>query len=311
MSSNILNEYNKAKLNLINKYVKYSKNLARARTNPDTFISINEFLSDKPSHGPNASKGDINYFYMDYENINNFIKILMNDIEFDKILCLSEMTIKYKKYINRNSFGYNFDKDYIIIPVDAIDEIQNCKNKRFVYINFIIFWEKFDYGHANMLLIDNYNKTIERFEPYGKSIGKNSKSNLSQKIDKKFNKNLLNKLKLNGYKYISPIKLSPNIGIQSKADAYDGMCVTYCLIYLQLRLMNPDIDQKIVIKYLLSKTRNEIIGIILKYARYIEESLKDNSYRIIREMRKLYYDDYNMVKDYLIITNNDQKYVSY
>ena len=300
MSSNILIEYNRAKIKLINKYIKYSKNLSRAKSDPNTFISINDFLADEPSLGPDADKGEIDYFYMHYENINNFMKILMNDLSFNKIVCISDITVKHTKFINRNSFVYNFDFDYLVIPIDAINEILECKDKRFIYINLIISWENKNIGHANMLLIDNINKTIERFEPF-------QSLNLSLKIDKKFNNDVLKKINLNDYKYISPIDISPKIGIQNKADAYNGMCVTYCIIYLQLRLMNPDIEKKIIIKYLLSKKKNEIINIILRYARYIENSLKKNSFMVNLELNKLYYEEYKLIKSYLIVYDNEIK----
>jgi uncharacterized membrane protein len=41
--------------------------------------------------------------------------------------------------------------------------------------------------------------------------------------------------------------------------------------------MNPDIDRKLIIKYLLSKSKEEIINIILRYAKYIEDTLKKNA----------------------------------
>ena len=83
-------------------------------------------------------------------------------------------------------------------------------------------------------------------------------------------------LNLNDYKYLSPIDISPKIGLQIKADFYEGMCSIYSLIYLQLRLMNPDIDQKVIINYLKSKEKNNILDIILKYTRYVEKILKEN-----------------------------------
>ena len=62
---------------------------------------------------------------------------------------------------------------------------------------------------------------------------------------------------LNNYKYISPVDISPKIGPQGKADAYTGMCLTFSLIYLQLRIMNPEVEQTEVVKYILKKSKNK------------------------------------------------------
>jgi len=310
MSSKILSEYNRAKIKLINKYLKQSKNLSRMKSYPNTFISINDFLAEEISLGPNAGKGDIDYSLYDPTNTHLFINQLIKDINFDSIICKLENV--YIKYINPatigkyechlNSIIYNMDRDEMIIPMNLKDEINRCSNsKRFVYIYFGITWIDTLMGHANMLLIDNLNKTIERFEPYGKNMPSDKKKNYQQSLDKKFSQKTLDILNLQNYKYISPEIFIPSESLQVKADAYDGMCVTYCMIYLQLRIMNPDVDRKLIIKYLLSKSKKEILDIILRYARYIENTLKDNSNNINKYLNNFYGNECNQKSNYLII----------
>ena len=180
-----------------------------------------------------------------------------------------------------NAIEYNSTRDELLIPNDLIKELQKCKTKRFIYIYFFIYWEKALTSHANMILIDTVNKTIERYEPHGHSLKFDKKKTILEGVDNKFNTKLLNYIGLKNYTYISPIEISPKLGVQLKSDAYDGMCLTYSIMYLQLRIMNPDVDQKEIIKYLLKKSRNEIYNIILRYAKYIEDKLKEHSIEIL------------------------------
>ena len=301
-----MNSYKEAKIKLIQKYSKNSKRLSRVNKNLDSFITINDFLDNELSLGPRANPGRISYHFQNYENINNYINILIKDLGFNKVICLSDFSVKFSKNtIIRNSIVYSVDHEELIIPYDLINEIQKCKNNsRFIYINLILSWENRNLGHANMMLIDIENKTIERYEPYGKTILYDNKKIIVKGIDSKFNKNILSYLGLDNYKYLSPVKFSPVIGVQKKADVFTGMCVTYCVMYLQLRMMNPDVAQVEIIKYMKKKPKNEIISIILRYARYIENNIKNKSYEIIFELNNLYSNTFYEQKDFILITKD-------
>ena len=54
------------------------------------------------------------------------------------------------------------------------------------------------------------------------------------------------------------------------------MCVTITMMYLHMRILNPDIKQKKIINYFLEKDKKELKTIILKYARFVELTLKRN-----------------------------------
>jgi len=309
---NIKTEYNRAKIKLILKYVKQSKNLKRTNINPNTFISINDFLAEEISLGPNADPGEINYQYTSSNNIFLYVNQLIKNINYDKIICnLNNIYIRYHHslldggyFCLKNSIIYNKSIDELIIPLNLKDEINIClNNKRFIYIDLNIFYESNQIGHANLLIIDNLKKTIERFEPQNKLITISDKI-YNNSFDKKFSKKTLENINLYDYKYISPIDYIPDIGIQEKADAYEGMCATFCIIYLQLRLMNPDIDRKLIIKYLLSKSKEEIINIILRYAKYIEENLKKNSSEVKAQLN-LRYDNCIKQNNYIVIDFNN------
>jgi hypothetical protein len=241
------------------------------------------------SLGPEAEYGDIYYTYTNYENINNYLQILIDDIGFNKVICMPNFSLKIgDKDIIKNTIAYNVTRDELLIPSDLLKNINKCNN-RFIYLNLMIVWEQRRVTHVNMIIIDFENKTIERYEPHGKQAKIDRKNKkLSEKIDSKFSDKILSYIGLKNYTYISPFDYSPAIGIQLKVDAYDGMCLTYSIMYLQLRIMNPDVDQKDIVKYMLKKPKSEMYEMLLKYAKFIEEKLKENSKKIINTADELY-----------------------
>jgi len=163
--------YKKFKKNLITKYKKRSRNNI-TDNNLDKFVSINNFLAKEISKGPNEELNKINYHYQSYSNIYNFFRILVEYYDFNKILCIPKFTLKYKKYIDLTSIIYFIDRNEFIIPVELKKKIKKCKNSnaRFIYCTFMIdnYYNKNEnLNHANILIIDLYKQTIERFEPYG------------------------------------------------------------------------------------------------------------------------------------------------
>lgn len=306
--------YKIAKMNLVEKYSKKSNRLHRTSlANLDSFVTINDFLSNEQSLGPNADPGEISYDYSKSENISNYIKILIDELKFNKVVCITNYTLKYgSNYIVENTIQYNVTRDEILIPVDLVKELKKCKNKRFIYIYFDIIWEQKPGGHANMIIVDTYNKTIERYEPHGHSLIFDKKKQILKNIDIKFNDKLFNYIGLENYTYISPVDISPKKGIQIKTDAYNGMCLTYSIMYLQLRIMNPDVDQNQIIKYLLKKSDIEVYDIILRYTKYIEDKLKEYSKKIINQNNHLYREKYNKIKKFYVVNKrNDIDVIEY
>ncbi len=280
----IKDDINRRKLARVEILSKYDKN-------KDKFISIDEYLSEEISKGPKASPGQINYWYQNYENIFNYFLIILNKFKELELLCIPNHVLKQGKIIIRAASAYFVNDNYIFVPNNMKNELKKCESigtTRFIYFTFIIVQKSLEeLTHANIVIIDIHKKTIERFEPYGYIP-------ISNKIDKLFNEDVLPKLELTNYKYIPPTEISPKIGIQSKADAYYGMCVTISMMYLQLRIMNPDVPIKKVINYLLKMTKEKLTSIILKYAKYVEETLKDNTKYVNELNEQLYYVIYNL-----------------
>jgi hypothetical protein len=289
---------------------KLSKKLRRTISNQqmDKFISINEFLAEEMSKGPEEDKGTIDYYYQSYVNVFNYFTILVNYYGFKEILCIPKFVLKFKNYISLNSIVYYTDTKELIIPAKLKEKIKNCSNAdvRFIYCTFMIdSLKNKGITHANILIIDLYKKTIERFEPYGQ-LSRILESEINLTIEER----LMKIIDLKDYEYLSPFDISPLRGLQTKADAYGGMCVSFCMLYLQLRLMNPDTIQKELIDYLLTKNKNELITLILKYAKFVELTLK-KYHRLIYKNDKYIQKKWNSVQKFIISGEKEDKYSEY
>ena len=242
--------------------------------------SINDKIIDVPfskkeNKGTKASKNVINYHYQHLNNINVFLNVLdiqnkiknvtfFNEIN-DSILQIEINNKKiYPYFISENEFKKHFNKciknknRFIPIPINSelpqgSSEIEN---------------------HANMILIDKQSKNIEIFEPHGY---KPKMSNLSQSVTKYHNKIKIIKLYfkklLPEYNLINVVDyIKDKNSFQSKYDSNSGYCVTWSALYCHYRLLNSNIPIPMLIDYLYNLIN---INLLLRYARYIEDVLKD------------------------------------
>ena len=248
--------------------------------------TLEDFLSNEISKGPHAKKGKIDYLYQSFENVYNFFTILLLDNPKFKLLCVPQFNVKFSNYIVRAAIAIETKKEQYWIADKTYSAIHKCmKNPevRFIYISLVISYEVNDtLAHANIIIIDLHEKTIERFEPYGWSLPHH------EFVDY-FMKNICrSKLGLHNFKYMSPQRISEKIGVQTRADSYNGMCITISMLYLHLRLLNPNIGSKKIVKYLLSISDDKLKILILKYAKYIEEKLNQN-YKLVNSLNNELY----------------------
>ncbi len=303
MNINHYNSYKKFKKKLISKY---KRNISRNSNGKelDQFVSIDDFLAKELSKGPDEDPGTINYEYGQSRNVFNYFKILSDHYGFDKVLCIPEFVTKNNNTIWTTSVLFFIDENKLIFPDEFKNKILSCisSSKRFVYFSLIIR----PINHINIIVIDLYKKTIERFEPQGHNllIDELDDSKLDFIVKNKF----IKEIGLQDYTYIPPAELSPKFGPQIKADVYDGMCVSYVMLYLQLRLMNPDLIQKQLVQYLNSKPASELKKLILRYTKFIEITLKKYSYQTFETFEFLK-NEFDSVQKFIIITpDSDSTY---
>lgn len=141
---------------------------------------------------------------------------------------------------------YNIDTNKIHNVDKWISFIKQCMNNRTKrFTADLITLRSWNGGHANSLLIDNKNKTIERFEPHGSSTSFYDMT----KFDNILNKFIKNKLSKQ-YTYVSPKEIEGTFGpqglsqegFQIKIGDPGGYCMTWSLSYLDLRLSNVTVN---------------------------------------------------------------------
>lgn len=240
-------------------------------------------LSDLTSLGSKASLGDINYHYQKYYNTFAFLKkVIQSNEHLKNLVCIPnvgsgwmESFLKVHFFKGATNVKSKLDS---VKPVDGmvskqkfIDEIRRCMDHRLIPINLEIVIPGTG-THSNIILIDTKKKTVELFEPHGARDNKSELESISRayfKVSRNVHKFF--KLYFPEYRYIPPNKYEPKEGLQMKLDAFSGLCVTWSILYLHYRILNPDVRPSKLIEYLEYKITRSIL---LRYTRYVEEVLK-------------------------------------
>jgi len=237
----------------------------------------------------------IPYFILSNNQLNQyeeFIEISNNDkslVGYTKLYFLN-----YNKYLPHLIMWKN--KYNFWIDPNLIESINKNINKNFIYIKLSIYlMDNTSIRHSNVIIVDNTNKTVERFEPYGEMIFTNSVD-----INNMIQTYIAIPL---GYKFIF---IQPYPGFQSRSDEFAkfnknygdpaGFCLAWSFVYIDIKMelfknkinVNPIdfINWYIINKFSLdfnidpniNKT-NKYILFIRFYARYLD--LKKNE--IIKE----------------------------
>ena len=200
-----------------------------------------------------------------------------------EVLCIPDVGRKWmRSFLKVNLNKDDLDTSQLMMknvkPVDpevSIDlfnqMIKKCK-KRIIAVSVQLIVENKPGTHANMLILDTKEKTVELFEPHGKRSEETTMDhlvgayNISDKLLKKYFQKFFP-----DYKYISPKDYLPSYGFQAKFDAYSGLCVTWSTMYLHYRVLNPDLTSKEITKHIKKKVNKQFL---LKYAKYVEDTVK-------------------------------------
>jgi hypothetical protein len=240
-------------------------------------------FSDNVSLGSKASLGNINYHYQKYYNTFAFLKeIIKRNTKLQNLVCIPNVGSDWMQSFIKVHFFKNIGslKPHLesVKPVDSfvskeqfMSEIKKCMSHRLIPISLEIIVPQVG-THANIVLIDTKKKTVELFEPHGARDNQSELESISRayfKITKNVHKFV--KINLPEYKFIPPSKYEPEEGLQARLDAFSGLCVTWSLLYLHYRVLNPDIPPKLLIQYLEKKIKRKEL---LRYTRYVEDVLK-------------------------------------
>jgi len=190
------------------------------------------------------------------------------------------------------------NKSVLFYPDNLPKMINRCKNlkKDIVIFELILIgkpWWKYG-SHANVIIFNLTNKTIERFDPHG---GSEYKDSVGLKKTKAYYNQLnidlilyetfiMNKKLFPDYTYISASRIClSNIGPQVHMDHFEGLCVTWSTMYILLRILNPTMQQDEITKIMVSESREKTSSILLKFNRYIADKLRGYSEEQLNEIK--------------------------
>ena len=145
--------------------------------------------------------------------------------------------------------------------------------------------------HANILIWDFNNFTIERFDPYGNII------NFDTKIDSILEEELTWNT---GFAYLKSSDFMPIAGFQTISDElnplnqksgdYGGYCLAWCTWYLEHRIINKNISPKILVDKLLKKlsyNKDSFMEYIRNYANKLNIFRVNNYKKLGIDIKKI------------------------
>lgn len=158
----------------------------------------------------NNEKSLISYIKLFFSNFNNYFPHLI---------------------IWKNKYNYWIDPNLIKILNSS-----KFKSKNFIHIKLSVYLiNEQPVRHSNVIIVDNVNKIVERFEPYGEIIFTNSID-----INNMITTQIANPL---GYKFIFT---QPYPGFQSRSDEFSkfnknygdpmGFCLAWSFLYIEIRM---------------------------------------------------------------------------
>ena len=230
----------------------------------------------------------------------NFIEEFINEIstlnETTQIIgCGLNIIPVYKKIFSNEKWFYNFTgkiqgrtetestiildckylepkvylPDYFNIWIDDF----KSQNNKILLLNLCNIYK--NYGHSNLIIINNMTKIIERFEPHGNKITKYNDLKIENTV-----KNLAQEY-FNDYLYLSPYDFigengpqdncNCNLDLNLNLDEGRGLCVNYSILYYYLRLKFLNISPQEIINLInIYFTNNNI----LKFTTYVNNFIK-------------------------------------
>jgi hypothetical protein len=266
---------NKSVKKSVNKSVKKSvkKSVAKLDRNK---IAINLTLLTKKPVKKTTFKGRPNIIYKCMKYLGEKHK--------DTTCIITKQNKINSNLVRKTDFAFVWDvkTEKLFVPKNMFKEIKNCK-KRFVVCYLSLM------SHANILIFDNVNKTVERFEPHGKSRKYNSEK-LDAALTKEFNKNI------EDIKYITPLDFCPNISFQRREEYFDklkndpsGFCVAWSIWYADMRLTSPDIPIDQLVNIAIDKIEEKhksFKNFIRNYSKFLVDEAKKSIRKSVRKSKK-------------------------
>lgn len=196
--------------------------------------------------------------------------------KFDDLIDLqlsSSITLMANPFYSSSIFTFIIlwedNNNYFTSPklISSLKEIIKAKKYKFIFL-YLSLGNKNNL-HANIILIDIKNKSIERFDPYG---------NVENEVDiflHKFFK------PIKKFKYLAPSQFMNQSSFQTLSNESDirnkkigdlgGFCLAWCIWYIELRINNDLPPAKVVEKSIKKLIKENVIFIdfIRNYAEHL------------------------------------------
>lgn len=224
-----------------------------------------------------------------YKNL--YIPMIKKDFRIDNLMTDKRLKIQSNDPYSKNSYPFSWfiiwenDNNYFIHS-ELTNLINSYKQNDKYDFGLIFVQVNLESGglHATLLLIDNKNNTIERFDPYGDT------SLVDHGIDDIFEEELTWNT---GFKYLKPKDIMGVASYQTlsretdpfrqKSGDFGGFCLAWCIWYVEHRIMNPKTPPKILIEKTLSKLVNRKES-LMEYIRNYANTINKNREKIMKQI---------------------------
>ena len=232
--------------------------------------------------------------------IPNLKSYMVNNLTFDNTFPFSDDMLS-KEPVFPWVISYYSENEYYVHPYlnNLINAERREGGKRFATVFLSLIYEKM--LHANILIYDFKNMTVERFEPYGNS------SQIENIVDDVLEEELTWNT---GLKYLRPRDYLPYAGFQTlsdennpgnkKAGDFGGFCLAWCLWYLETRIKNPNVEPKRLVEKLIHKITNSD----LKFNEYIRNYSNKINEKRVEYLKKIGLDPREISNVHLTINND-------
>ena len=248
--------------------------------------TVDEFLAKHLSLGPHEDAAGGATEFVSYDEADLDIRVLLalarQRNKLSHVVCLPE----FETCLNDLTFRIRFDSPSctgkriragiaatgilsrssarLWVPSSLEGHLQKCR-KRFVVCNFGIYAsDSLDTGHANALIFDTSARIIERYEPLGR---------LKDAADAHLKRMFAQVLP--SWTYVGTTMAASAHGAQRRVtDSFKGLCVTFSLYYVLMRLLNPNVPARTLNHFLASMDDHQMRDEILRLNRFAADTLR-------------------------------------
>jgi len=187
--------------------------------------------------------------------------------------------INHSPYLVNHVIIWNSPDKYFISPYifqGIVEAYKRHPDAKYVLIKLTLIPDK-NLNHANILIYDIDNRTIERFDPYGAVPYVNIRG-LDQSLKELFKEFFPH------VTYVPPSDVMNMMSFQAYSDEVDslnvndhdpiGFCVAWCIWYVEMRVSNPTIPSPILISHTIPKINmmvDKFKDYIRNYSAYLDK----------------------------------------